>query len=410
MAFSGEERAKPATATSYDQWLTWKHAARSRDRMFGEQRTRRPALRADDLDWGDQNLLESTVEYLAPVATEVVASFYDELFTRLPGIRQMFPADLSAQKDRLLVALLALVSGGTEPAMLMHELQELGRDHRKFGARPAHYHAVGAALIATLSRFAGMVWTPAVKAAWLARYGAAAAVMLRAATDDDRTPPFWYATVVGHEMCGPDVAILTLRPNQPYPYVAGQYATLESPRLPQVWRPYSMASAPRLDQVLEFHVRAIGRGGLSDALVSAAPGDLVRVGPPQGTVTLASASSQASLFIAGGTGWSTVKALLGQRARDARLRFASHLIVGCRPGEPYDPFFDTFVGRLPDTGMTLVHSADDLLAQLAPHRLPTRELDVFLAGPPGLVEAATTLLSVAGVDRRRIHHDALLLI
>lgn len=406
MVFYGEEPSKPATGNSYDQWLTWKHAARARERMFVRETPDKPALRAADLDWGDQSVLEATVQLIAPVAADVVSFFYDDLFARQPGIRRMFPADLSVQKDRLLVALLALVA---DPVRTMPALEHLGRDHRKYGARPAQYRAVGDALIAALSRFAGPDWSAEAERAWLARYGAAAEVMMRAADDDDRHPPFWYATVTRHEMCGPDVAILVLRPQQPYPYVAGQYATLESPRLPQVWRPYSMASVPQPGQLLEFHVRAVGRGGLSDVLLSAAPGDVVRVGPPQGTVTLASAAGQASLFIAGGTGWSTVKALLGERARNNRLRFASHLIVGCRPGEPYDPRFAAFVDRLPETGMTLVHSSAELLAELAPHRLPTRNLDVFVSGPPGLVQATTTLLAAAGVERGNIHHDSLLL-
>ncbi|MGH3878218.1 MAG: globin domain-containing protein [Actinophytocola sp.] len=410
MVFSGEEPARRGTAPSYDQWLTWKHAARARDRMYAREEADRPPLRAEDLDWGDQYLLESTVAFIAPQATEVVTAFYNELFSRLPGLRQMFPADLSVQKDRLLAALLALVSGGAQPATLMPVLEQLGRDHRKFGARPAQYRAIGGALMATLSRHVGPHWTPAVEQAWLARYGAAADVMMRAAADADQLPPFWYASVVGHRMCGGDVAILAVRPRQPYPYRAGQYATLESARLPRVWRPYSMATAPHPDQVLEFHIRAVGHGGLSDVLVSSTPGDLVRIGPPQGSVTLASMSQRVSLFIAGGTGWSTVKALLGERARDRRVQSAAHLIVGCRPGEPYDPQFDTFVRRLPDTGTTLVHSADTLLAELAPHRLPTRDLDVFLAGPPGLIEAATTALSAAGVTGRQLHYDSLLLV
>jgi ferredoxin-NADP reductase/hemoglobin-like flavoprotein len=408
VVFDGENPSRPATGKSLDQWLTWKHASRTRQRLFAGRAPDKPAPRAADLDWGDQAVLEATIRLIAPVAANVVAFFYDELFARQPGVRHMFPADLSAQQDRLLVALLALVAGGTNPAGLMRELEQLGRDHRKYGVRPAQYRAVGDALIVALARFAGPHWTAEAERAWLARYSAAAEVMMRAA-EADRRPPFWYATVVGSEMCGPDVAILVVRPQQPYPYVAGQYATLESPRLPRVWRPYSMATAPRADQLLEFHIRAIGRGGLSDVLVSTPPGDVVRIGPPQGTVTLAAAAGQASLFIAGGTGWSTVKALLGERARDHRLRFASHLLVGCRHGEPYDPRFADFVGRLPETGTTVVHNSAELLAELAPNRLPTRNLDVFVSGPPGLVRATTSLLAAAGVKRAHIHHDALLL-
>lgn len=394
-------------ALAFDRWLTWKHGAQSSDRLIRSLANDERQTRVVELDWGDQRLLEASVELIAPVATDVVAYFYHDLFARLPGLRQLFPADMSTQRERLLTALIALVVEGAEPATLVPVLEQLGRDHRKFGARAAQYDAVGAALIAALSRYAGRGWTPEVERAWLARYGAAATLMIRAADEDQHQPPFWYGTVTGHEMCGGDVAILRLRPHLPYPYVAGQYATLESPRLPRVWRPYSMATAPKSDQVLEFHVRAIGRGGVSDALVASNPGDVVRIGPPQGTVTMGGAAERSLLFVAGGTGWSTVKALLEAWARNRTLRVPSRLLVGCRPGEPYDPRFEHFVRSLPDISTTLVHSADGLRAEMTPHRLPGRDLDAFVAGPPGLVQSATTLLNAAGVPNVRIHHDHL---
>jgi ferredoxin-NADP reductase/hemoglobin-like flavoprotein len=408
VAFSGEEPARPGAVTSYDAWLTWKHRAQFRERALRAERPDENRVNFAALDWGDQATLESSVTLIAPVATNVVALFYRELFTRLPGLRQLFPADLSVQKDRLLAALLALVAGGTEPHRLVRVLEELGRDHRKYGVRDAQYRAVGVALLTALSHYAGAAWTPAVERAWRARYEAAATVMIQAAADAQDQPPYWYATVTAHDPCGRDVAILRVRPHQPYPYVAGQYASLESARLPRVWRPYSMATPPRADQQLEFHVRAIGHGGLSDTLVASAPGDLVRIGPPQGSVTMRLDAARPLLFVAGGTGWSTVKALLADCVRASWLDSASRLLVSCRPGEPYDPGFTRFVHDLPAISTTLVHSAAELRAELTPNRLVRPDVAAFLSGPPGLVETASRLLNTAGVPHTHIHHDDLL--
>jgi len=402
--FGGADSTSDGAVTSYDSWLAWKHGAQLRERAlrskFVDDR-----LSAEELDWGDQSTLEEFVAFIAPDAEAVVMSFYDELFTRVPGVRKLFPADLTVQRDRLLAALLALVAGGARPSALAVELEQLGRDHRKYGVRTAQYQAVGQALLAALARHGGRHWTPAVERAWAARYSAAATVMRQAADQDQDRPPFWYGTVVGREVHGWDVAILRVRPHQPYPYVAGQYATLESPRLPRVWRPYSMATAPIADQALEFHVRAAGRGGLSDALAASEPGDVVRIGPPQGSVTLNRIEERPLLFVAGGTGWSTVKALLTQCARESSPSVSSRLLVSCRPGEPYDPAFGPFVRRLPNLGTTLVHSAEELRAELAPDRLTNRDVDAFVSGPPGLVATATRLLHTAGVPHTRIHHD-----
>jgi len=408
VALSGENPAQRRAVTSYDAWLTWKHRAQFRERALRPAMPDENRVNVATLDWGDQATLEASVALVGPVATNVVAHFYRELFSRLPGLRQLFPADLTVQKDRLLAALLALVAGGQHPQRLVKVLEQLGRDHRKFGVRDAQYQAVGGALLSALSHFAGSAWTPAVERAWRARYEAAATIMIHAAAQDRDHPPYWYATVTAHAMCGQDVAILRVRPHHPYPYVAGQYASLESERLPRVWRPYSMATPPRTDQQLEFHVRAIGHGGLSDALVQSAPGDLVRIGPPQGTVTMRPDATRPLLFVAGGTGWSTVKALLSECVRGSFLNTTSRLLVSCRPGEPYDPHFTRFVHDLPNINTTLVHSAAELRAELTPDRVTHPDLDAFLSGPPGLVETASRLLNTAGVPNTHIHHDELL--
>ncbi len=407
VVINGAEPTEPPAVTSYDRWLNWKYGSQFRERALRAKMPDHNVRNPGELDWGDQSTLEATITLIAPVKANVIVTFYTELFTRLPGLRQLFPADMSVQHDRLLAALLALVAGGTEPAKLIDVLQQLGHDHRKFGVRPAQYRAVGHALITALARYAGAQWTPEVERAWRARYEAAASVMIQAAAQAEDRPPYWFATVTAHQICGRDVAILRVRPHHPYPYVAGQYATVESARLPRVWRPYSMATAPRSDQQLEFHVRAVGRGGLSDVLLGSAVGDVVRIGPPRGTVTLADAAERPRLFVAGGTGWSTVKALLGRSAREYQ-RAPSRLLVSCRPGEPYDPDFSRFVHDLPNIHTTLVHGAADLRNELAPERVASPHLDAFVSGPPGLVETATALLSTAGVPHTQIHHDELL--
>ena len=63
------------------------------------------------------------------------------------------------------------------------------------------------------------------------------------------------------------MAILRVRPHHPYPYVAGQYATLESAAAAAGLAPVLDGHPAAPGPALEFHVRAAGRGGLSDALV-----------------------------------------------------------------------------------------------------------------------------------------------
>jgi ferredoxin-NADP reductase/hemoglobin-like flavoprotein len=385
---------------SYEQWLAWKHGAQLRERALRWRMAEQPQD-PDHLDWGDQALLENSVALIRANARQLVEHFYADLFNRLPGVRKLFPSDMAPQRDRLLTALLALVESG--PA-LAPVLAQLGRDHRKFSVREVHYAAVGDALVAALTAFSGEHWTPAVEHAWRARYTAAAKIMTTAAATDDQ-PPFWYASVVDRSPCGDNVAILRLRPHRPYAYTAGQYATIESPRLPRVWRAYSMATPPKFGKPLEFHIRALGRGGLSDVLVNAEPGDTVRLGPAQGTISLGSDPAQPRLFVAGGTGWSMIKALLGQHVRERPA--PATLLASFRPGEPYDPAFDDFVHELPQVETRLVHDADQLRAALSPDRLPSPFLNAYVSGPPGLIDSAVRLLATAGVGKTHIYFDNL---
>ena len=130
----------------------------------------------------DHVLLEESLELIVPVADDVIASFYDQLFTDYPDVRPMFPADMSGQREKLLTAIVELVTNYEQPAGLLPALTALGRKHEDFGVRIDHYSAVGLTLLATLRRFAGDAWTPAYEGAWLRAYTFAAGVMMQAGT------------------------------------------------------------------------------------------------------------------------------------------------------------------------------------------------------------------------------------
>jgi ferredoxin-NADP reductase len=242
-----------------------------------------------------------------------------------------------------------------------------------------------------------------VEKAWLARYTIAASIMTAAAAADDQ-PPYWYATVVGHRRCGADIAILHLRPKHPYPYAAGQYATLVSPRLPRVWRPYTMATAVGNQDLLEVHVRALG-GGLSDVLVNAtAPGDVLRLGPPQGTSTLRGAGGRSRLFVASGVGWAPTKALLDQLAQSAAAGPyppPAHLVHIGPDGLLYDPDLARLPDRCPWLSTAYAHSCDDVIDCL-PAAVQPAQLDTDISGAPDLVAWVGGAVAAAGVPSAQI--------
>jgi hypothetical protein len=120
----------------------------------------------------------------------------------------MFPVSMAAQRDRLLGALARIVSDVDNVDALVPYLRGLGRDHRKFGTLAEHYGVVGASLLTTLAHFAGDAWTEEVAADWKAAYALVAQVMIGAAEQDEDSPRWWDATVIGHERRSMDISVL----------------------------------------------------------------------------------------------------------------------------------------------------------------------------------------------------------
>jgi hemoglobin-like flavoprotein len=213
--------------------------------------------------------------------------FYSDLFLRHPETRDLFPISMAAQRDRLVHALARVVSEADRLDSLTGYLQDLGREHRKFGAITEHYPAVGASLLVTLAHFNGPAWTPELAADWKAAYELVARVMIEAATEDaGKRPACWEATVIAHELRRFDIATFRVAVTQPMTYLPGQSVSMEAPERPRIWRLYSMANAPRDDLTMDFHVRMIDGGALSMVLTRGlAVGSRLRIGAPVGTLT-----------------------------------------------------------------------------------------------------------------------------
>ena len=365
--------------------------------------------------------IRDTFTILTAAGEEPAGYFYARLFARHPHLRSMFPAAMDVQRDRLLRALMLIVEGLSSPEDLVRYLSQLGRDHRKYGVEPVMYDAVGEALIATLRAYAGPAFTQDAEAAWVQAYQAASALMIRAAEDDSAVgPAYWTAEIVDNERRAPGIAVLTVAPDQPLPYLAGQHVTVQTPRWPRVWRPYSVASRPREDGLMTFHVRAVPGGWVSGALVHyTAPGDEVILGPALGTMTLEHAGQRDLLCVAGGTGLSPIKAIIEQAIRESsacpRQIF---LFYGARNrDELYDlPDLYRLADAYPRFLLTPVTSDDRVfdgmqgnVGRVAARYLPHRECEAYVAGPAAMVRETIRVLARAGMPQQRIHYDDALL-
>lgn len=197
------------------------------------------ALAPQPLTGREISLVRAGLSLVESQAAELTVYFYAILFTRYPQVRGLFPDNMDVQRDRLLRGLLRIVELADDPDNLIRFCTRLGRDHRKFGAIEAHYPAVGECLLAALARYAGSAWTAEMAAAWTRAYATASRVMILVADDDARVrPATWAARIVRHGDSGHGIAEITVQPDLPYPYAAGQYVTMETPWRPLAWRHY----------------------------------------------------------------------------------------------------------------------------------------------------------------------------
>ncbi len=105
-------------------------------------------------------IIRSSFALVAPQTDALGRHFYATLFSAAPETRDLFPVNMEVQRSRLLRALVHVVQMVDQRDELVPFLQQLGRDHRKFGVLAEHYDAVGIALIGAIEHFSGDAFTP----------------------------------------------------------------------------------------------------------------------------------------------------------------------------------------------------------------------------------------------------------
>lgn len=217
----------------------------------------------------------------------------------------------------------------------------------------------------------------------------------------------------------PDVTGLHLRPvagEGPLRWLPGQYleCLLDDGRR----RPFSIAGCPRLDQVIELHIRHVAGGGFTQWVHSdLAVGDTLTIEAPRGTFVPREDSLRPIIFVAGGTGFAPVKALIEHFLHRGSSR-AMQLYWGVRTaadlyqrelvqawceacsGLDFQPCIsDPAQAALAGLRADLVHEA-----VLADHPDLSGH-DIYMSGPPPLIDAGRQLFPEAGLPPERLYYD-----
>jgi NAD(P)H-flavin reductase/hemoglobin-like flavoprotein len=362
----------------------------------------------------------------------LIGRFYNRWFSFDVSPRDLFPPDMAAQRAAFAQALKwlygELVAQRSEEPVAF--LAQLGRDHRKYGVLPEHYETLGQALYATLRDALADVWTDAVDAAAQQSLNLITGVMSGAA-EAEHGPAWWDGTVVEHLRVSRDLAVVRLQLDNPMPYHAGQYVNVAVPQCPRRWRYLTPAIPPDETGAVEFHVRAVSGGLVSNAIVNETQsGERWRLSSPHGALQVDRDGGDV-LMVAGSTGLAPLRSIVMDLARwgdNPRV----HLFFGGRyPCELYDlPTLWQIASNNPWLSVTPVSElkGDPAWAADYPDVTPPRGLhlrqtgklmdvvtrygnwgdrQILICGGPEMVRTTRDTLIAKGAPPERIQHDPL---
>jgi CDP-4-dehydro-6-deoxyglucose reductase, E3 len=221
------------------------------------------------------------------------------------------------------------------------------------------------------------------------------------------------------EKVAPDVAIVRLKlpASERLQYLAGQYVDFllkDGKR-----RSFSLATPPDDDSLLELHIRHIPGGFFSDAVFTQYKGrEILRFEGPLGSFYLREDSDKPIIFLAGGTGFAPIKAII-EHALHHRIERQMVLYWGARalqdlylpalPGtwQAAHPNF-TFIPVLSEPAPTdawpgrtgFVHEA--VLADFP----DLSGYQVYACGAPGMIEAARRDFAARGLPAQSFYADS----
>jgi CDP-4-dehydro-6-deoxyglucose reductase len=214
------------------------------------------------------------------------------------------------------------------------------------------------------------------------------------------------ARIARMQRLAPDVMGLWLRlpAIEPFTWQAGQYVDVMLPG--ERRRSFSLANPPHDAALLELHVRRTPGGAFSDEVFGdMQEGGLLRIEGPLGQFVYRP-GDRPLLAIGGGTGYAPLKAIL-RAVLESGSRRDVVLYWGARTAE--DLYEDAWLRALAAqhanfhyTGVTsgLVHEA--VLRGVA----GLAGYDVYVAGPPAMVDAVRHELPRQGADPTRLYFDS----
>jgi len=215
----------------------------------------------------------------------------------------------------------------------------------------------------------------------------------------------------------PDVVRLKLKlpDNQRLLFMAGQY--LDFILADGRHRAFSIANAPHDDEFIELHIRHVDGGVFTDWVFEQMKAKtILRIEAPHGTFVLDEESDRPMIFMGGGTGFAPLKGQI-EHAFELGIDRPMTLYWGVRSKR------DLYLADLPEqwardhANFTFVPVLSEPDADWQGrtgwvHEAVTADIkdlpahDIYMAGPPVMVQAGREAFRTAGVPETQMHFDS----
>jgi CDP-4-dehydro-6-deoxyglucose reductase len=225
----------------------------------------------------------------------------------------------------------------------------------------------------------------------------------------------------------PTTRLLTLAPRRAEDclcqFIPGQYVEIQVPGSAWLARAYSIGNAPRPDDSIELQVRRVQGGRLSEwVFENAHLGDVVMGRGPAGSFTMRSPVTRPLVFVAAGTGFAPIKALIEQQLKsqpDRRMTLVwgvtdasdfyeldtiaqwleEHTSLDCLLAATSWPPETTVPARATKVTGFVSDAIDQCETDLA-------DYDAYVAGPGAAITTSAAALARQGVKPERTFADS----
>ncbi len=233
----------------------------------------------------------------------------------------------------------------------------------------------------------------------------------------------WYdSTVKKIEDASPNTKRFWLKVEEPLPFTAGQFVTMDLPisekRLKR-WRSYSIANAPEPEgQLLEFCIVQLEGGAATRYLFEEVEeGSNIRFKGPSGTFVLPQPIEKDLVLICTGTGVAPFRSMI-HHIREAGLAHRNiHLIFGTRYADSilYRHEFEALEQTMPNFKYSIALSREEnwegyrgYVHQIyQEHYSEVRpDVDFYLCGWSNMIdEAVAKLILEMGYNKSQVHYE-----